>query len=360
MVTRRAVSWTVAVLALVVAACICLWDWLSDGSSNSATIRNLGLFAIVPVSIWLAIWRNGIARSQAETSRGSLLNERYQKGAEMLAGPTPLERIGGIHALRQIAHESPDAHREQVVKLLAAFVQHPPRDKGHDPDIDPAGNDVEAAVEAIHSCRTPAPGRLIDLDLRGVNLRQIELYGISLEHADLTGAILRGARLADVNLSGAQLAGADLQDAVLGGDELSFPCYLIETNLSGANLAGADLAGNDLRNSDCSKALLAGAFLVDADLRGANLAAADLTGADLAIANLGGADLTDAILANTDLSAARLLGDDSESQDARPARGLRQIQLDAARADNESPPRLDDTVRDAESGLPLIWNRTQS
>ena len=358
MVPPRARWLAGALLAVAVTASAFRWGWLSDGESNSATIRNMGLFAVVPVSIWLALWRNSIAQSQAATARGSFLNERYQRGAEMLAGKTQLEHIGGVHALRQIAEESPDTHRSQVVRLLAAFVQHPPRDESHDPHSAPAGNDVKSAVEAIHACRTHASGPLIGLDLRGANLRQIDLYGISLENADLTGVTLRGARLEDVNLSGAELANADLRDAQLSGPEPHMPCFLIETNLRGANLARADLADNDLRDSDLSNASLSGAFLVGADLRGADLTAADLTGADLTIAKLSGANLTEAKLANTVLSGARLFADDPESQDAAPVRGLKQAQLDAARADRESPPRLDDTVKDAETGLPLTWNRT--
>ena len=315
MVPRKAAWWAGAVLAVAVSACVFLWGWLSDDESNSATIRNLGLFAVVPVSFWLALWRNSIAQSQAATARGSLLNERYQKGAEMLASRTPLERIGGVHALQQIAQESPDAHRRQVIRLLAAFVQHPPRDEAHDPYSAPAGNDVKSAVEAIHSCRAYASGRLIELDLRGANLQQIELYGISLENADLTGAKLRGARLEDVNLSGAELANADLRDAQLAGAEPYMPCFLIETNLSGANLVRADLANNDLRDSDLSNASLVGAVLVGADLRGADLTAADLTGAVLAYAKLSGVNLAEAKLTSTDLSGARLFADDPESQD---------------------------------------------
>ena len=249
MVPRRAVSWVGAVLVAAVAVCVVLWGWLSHGESNSATIRNLGLFAVVPASSWLAMWRNAIAQSQVETARGSLLNERYQSGAEMLAGSTPLLRIGGVHALEQIAQESPDTHRRQAIRLLAAFVRHPPRDGDRDPLAAPAASDVKSAVEAIHACRSYAAGPAIELDLRGANLQQLKLYGVSLHFADLTGSRLRGARFEDVDLSGAELAEADLRDVQLAGPEPHIPCVLIEANLSGAKMASLQWLGPIWRES---------------------------------------------------------------------------------------------------------------
>lgn len=359
MVPRRAVLWAWCVAAAATGAvCIALWGWLSDGESNSATIRNLGLFAVVPASLWLAMWRNAIAQSQAETARGSLLNERYQRGAEMLAGTTPLVRIAGIHAVRQVAQESPDAHRSQAIRLLAAFVRHPPPDEGHDPLVSPVGNDVKSAVEAIDSCRSRSSGSLDEVDLRGANLLQIELYGISLRDADLTGAVLRGAKLEDVNLNDAVLTDADLSEAQFSGPEPFLPCFMLGTNLRGANLICADLAGIDLSGSDLSGAALRGSILAGTDLRDTDFRSADLTDASLAFANLSGANLAEAILMNTDLTGARLLADGPESQGAVAVRGLKQAQLDAAQAERDRPPRLGDAVTDADSGLPLVWNRT--
>lgn len=355
MVPRRTVLWAGAVLAAAVTTCVVLWGWLSDDESTSATIRNLGLFAVVPVSFWLAMWRNTIAQSQAATARGSLLNERYEAGATMLAGSTPLVRIAGVHALRQIAQESPHTHRRQAIGLLAAFVRHPPDDEDSHLPASSAGDDVKSAIEAIHACRSDAQGPAIELDLRGANLQQLKLYGVSLRSADLTRARLRGARFEDVDLSGVELVEADLRGVQLGGPGSHIPCVLGEANLSDANLTRAVLAGIDLCNSDLTGATLQSTNLGGADLRNADFTAADLTEASLAFANLSGANLAGAILTNTDLTGARLFADDPESQDAVPVRGLKQTQLDAAHADREWPPKLGEAVIDAGSGFPLVW-----
>ena len=74
---------------------------------------------------------------------------------------------------------------------------------------------------------------------------------------------------------------------------------------------GADLIGTDLRAADLRGASLRGAYLIGADLRRARLALADVTGADLRGANLTGTDLTETLF-------------------------LTQLQLDAARGDQQT------------------------
>ena len=70
----------VVVLALVVM----FWDWLSDGESGSTTVRNVALVLAGVVALPVAIWRSVVADRQAKTAQQGLLNERYQKAAEML------------------------------------------------------------------------------------------------------------------------------------------------------------------------------------------------------------------------------------------------------------------------------------
>ena len=101
------------------------WDWLhAEGSttvSNSETLRNVGLLLGGALAFVFAGWRAWVAERQAsaaqaqaataqaqadiaqqqvETAQQGLLNERYQRGAEMLGSPVLSVRLGGIYALR--------------------------------------------------------------------------------------------------------------------------------------------------------------------------------------------------------------------------------------------------------------------
>ena len=61
-----------------------LQDWLSNLESWSTIIRNFGLVIAAVIALWFAKKRIVVSDRQAETAQRGLLNERYQKGAEML------------------------------------------------------------------------------------------------------------------------------------------------------------------------------------------------------------------------------------------------------------------------------------
>ena len=90
------------------------WRWLRDGESSSTTIRNLGLVIAATIALPLAIWRSMVAarqadaaRKQSETAQRGLLNERYQKGAEMLGSNVLVVRLDGIYALVRLSPRAP-------------------------------------------------------------------------------------------------------------------------------------------------------------------------------------------------------------------------------------------------------------
>ena len=270
---------TTLVIGIVVA--IALWDWFRGGTpsaeSNGATIRNVGLLIGAAVALVFAIWRTVVAQQQLDVAQRSLLNDRYQKGAEMLGNNSVAVRLGGIYALRNLAEERTEQYHVQVMTLLCVFIRHPLEEDDQLHGI--PSEDILAAIDVIGSRNQT----LIELE---------EREGFV---PNLSNAILARARLCSVNLSGAILNGS-----VWGN----------------TNLIGADLSGAELWRAD-----LSGAELQDADLSGANLWEANLLGAWLRRTKLFDADISGA-----DLSRSRF---------------LTQTQLDEARADPDEPPKLE-------------------
>ena len=181
-----------AVLFLVAGVVVSkeFWDWLHPEepptASKSETLRNVGLSIGGGLAFIFAGWRAWvaerqanasqrqaetaqrqaeivraqveisqsqikIAQSQAETAQLSLLNERYQRGAEMLGSGILAVRMGGIGAVKRLADQHPEEYHIQVMELLCAFVRHPTKDQ----DANLQGKlreDVQAVMTAIGAC----------------------------------------------------------------------------------------------------------------------------------------------------------------------------------------------------------------
>ena len=129
----RAVGVLVAgVIVVAVELAASLWPHFRAGGPPaggaeplSATIRNLALIVGGVVAVILALWRIRVSEKQAQTARLGLLNERFQRDAEMLGSSVLSVRIGGIHALDDLAREDPKLYHVRVMGLLCAFVRHP-------------------------------------------------------------------------------------------------------------------------------------------------------------------------------------------------------------------------------------------
>ena len=116
------IAWVMVVVIATIVISFLFWNDLKTDDISS-TIRNIILAAAAVIALPLAIWRSIVAQRQVDTAQQSLLNERYQKSAEML-GHTDKQsvRIGGIYALDRLAAERPKDYHIQVMKLFSAFV----------------------------------------------------------------------------------------------------------------------------------------------------------------------------------------------------------------------------------------------
>ena len=210
------------------------WEWVvsSSGESGSTILRNLGFVYGGLIAIWVAVWRSVVAdrqaeaskrqaesslqlakaaQDQADTSQHGLLNERFQRGAEMLGSPVLSVRLGGIYALQRLAEEEPEQYHIQIMLLLSAFVRNPNMEGGNDaspmaftpdPKIKEVREDVLAAMRAIGT-RSAA-----DIELEEKANFHVNLIGAYLAFANLTDANLTRAYLLNVNLTGAVLSKA--------------------------------------------------------------------------------------------------------------------------------------------------------
>ena len=251
-------SWIVAIVGVLVISTLLSWLYWKDlhggQDSLSTTIRNLGLVIGGFVAMLLAVWRSQVATRQAETAQQSLLNERYQQGAEMLGSEVLSVRLGGIYTLERLAADHPKEYHVQVMKLFCGFVRFPTKEKGIQ---------FHPAIGQDQDVLTPRLRADVQDVLRAIGSRSIE--GVVLEQDEDSNILY---------LPEAQLIGLQIQDAVLSG------AWLTDANLSGATLPRVNLSCARLVGADLSGTKLWGANLSRAILRDANMSGTDLFGAD--------------------------------------------------------------------------------
>ncbi len=353
---------TAGILVTLIVAVTALLTWtfwteLTDNMGQlSTTLRNIGLLCGGAIAIVLTMWRSSvserqtkisqqqteisqqqieISQQQVSVSEQSLLNQRYERGAEMLGNEILTVRIGGIYALANLANEEPKKYHIPCIETLCAFVRHPTHTAMH-PIVTPATSpsqsptirsDIQAAMTAIGK-RSKEGTHLeeekqFQPDLSNANLQGVVLGEINFERVLLTGADLSHAQLQGTKLKHADLRGAMLNHAYLPGAQLD-PAFLSRADFSDAVAPSAVLSGSTLDNV-MHRTNLSFALLIGCHLNGV-----DLTGAKLQFAILSNATITQAT-------------------------GLTQAQLDSAYMYPNEPPTIVSTILDPATNKPLVW-----
>ena len=394
--TATAISITLAIALAAVGGIFTWleWEWLrasEDGkASNGDTLRNVGFIVAGVAALIFAIWRGVVAQRQANaaqeqttTAQQSLLNERYQRGAEMLGSPVLSVRLGGIFALQRLAEEHPEQYHVQVMRLFCAFVRNPPRMVGEPTVRGQLRADVQVAITAIgessYDCQLLEEKAEYRLDLRNAHLENADMRWLNFAGVDLQNAYLTESDLTKTELSGANLMGADLSSAHLFSTDLS-DADLLNTNLSDARLFDADLSnacviGADLSNAYLDGANLSHSLISETNLSGAKLRNTNLSGAELEESNFSGANLAQADFSGTRTEMSDFSGVNMEGtimSGAILGTGLirtvsgevmfpgiyvyiPQKQFDQAVTDPNNPPKIRIGAIDPETDEPLVW-----
>ena len=336
------------------------WDELSGTDSAGATIRNIGLVIAGSVALPVAIWRGIIADRQAkaaqhqseaalrqseaalrqseaallqsqtsqrslETAQLSLLNERYQKGAEMLGNNILSVRLGGIYALQHLAEEYPNEYHIQIMELFCQFARYPVRDENMEGEQGKGILHPRADVQAVMNAIGNRDERRIEIE--NENSFRLDLSDVKLQRYNRSLAYFSNLHLTVDDSS---------KKPIYRFDELSRV-----KNFSNIYFAGADLSQ---------------AFLIRANLYGVSFYASTLSDASLLLADLSSASFSGANLSGASFDRANLSGAifNLSHELFQPAINLTQAQLDVAFASRDNPPKLDELV-DPDTGALLVW-----
>mgnify|MGYP006091754021 FL=1 len=104
-----------------------LWDWINDGESNSATLRNLGLLVFGVIEFALAAWRTKIAAKNVAITDRNSVTDTFTKAIEQLGSssqdkPNIEVRLGAIYGLEKLS-QSNDGYYQSIIDILCSYVR---------------------------------------------------------------------------------------------------------------------------------------------------------------------------------------------------------------------------------------------
>ena len=370
-----------AVIILVIIAAdkwlLPFWNWLRLGTngpaeSHGTTLRNISLLVAGVIALGLALWRSWVGERQTRISQQGLLQDRYQRGAEMLWNPLLSARLVGIYTLHQLAQEHSKQYHILVMQQFCAFARNPT--KGHTIEPEPTHGNVSSSdseqqngqprrlredVQAILKVIGYRSKEMRALEMRGgfkIDLCGADLCDTNLDGADFSGATLVEAKLSRARLIRANLSKAEMRFADLScsSDVETYRTFLVGAKLDDVNLMYANLSGSNFQEARLSRAKL-----LEADMSNTFLYRARLIDADLSLTDFSGAVLYEANISGATLGKGHILGSWLTARDEEPTTQITQQQLDQACAAPGNPPQLNG-VLDAETGKLLEWNRDGS
>ena len=337
---------------LVVIVAHSIWEWLRSSASvsNAEVIRNIAIPVGAIPALIIAMWRSYTANEQQRTDARGRLDDRYQKGVEMLGSNEPVVRLGGITILERLSVEHTEEFHVQVVDLLAKCVKHPPNQTSLNKldNVTEVTRVIFRRSELEISVYAKEPQRYVDLaDLKFDNAlwRHADFTRLNFQGTKFTNLRFDSPRFVDTKLEGVSMDNVRIANGMfcfsrLNGFSVSnssiFLTAFSNVDLSNAEFVNvatsritfdrcimksvhflnADLTKSEFVNSDFTQANLSGSDMKRAELIKCNLTGANLAGADLSGVNMGGSNLLNANLSNANLRSAylRVVGNLTQEQ----------------------------------------------
>ena len=288
------------------------------------------------------------AKAQAESAKAQTANneliakrhiyERAQYAIGNLGNALPRPRILSFYQLFYLALESQDKDndfKQSILDMLCVYLRDMTIDESYKGKKHPT-RECQILLNIVFRSGYPQ----VFGELRA-NVQKCHFVGAEFMSAKPPkNTSFRHTNLKQTNFTRADMAGiwfhnADLSDANLSNADLS-DADLSDAKLLNANLSDADLSDADLSNANLSNAKLLGAKLWDTDLSDADLSNANLWDANLWDANLSDANLSGTNLSGTNLKGANLKGTQLKNANLMEVRSIEKANFYKAKIGDRS------------------------
>ena len=186
----------------------------------------------------------GLTLSRTLTAERTLLNERYQKGVEMLGSDVLQVRLGAIFGLQRLSTERAKDYHLDNVRVLCSFVRESSQqDKKGADSKERSSEDLQAAIDFLKTRK-----KILRQIERRAGYKSLNLSGANLQGLDLSNGDLSNTVFDDANLANATLAKTQFKN-----------CSFIRADLSNADLSeakGLRLAPKMIRHQYCDLSVL--------------------------------------------------------------------------------------------------------
>ena len=233
-----------------------------DDISNAELIHSIGIILVAPLAVFLALWRSRTADKQQRIDARGRLDERYQKGAEMLGYDELVVRMGAITILERLSKEHTREFHVHVVDLLAKFVKHKRTRASAEVPADVQESVLVIGRRSKREVRTyikigkRSNNRRSMIDLARSNLNQMILRNVNFDNVDFHSSTFIGAKISDTLFKGGRFMNVDFRNA-----------RLTNVNFMGVQLRHAVFDNAVINNCDMEGATMYWSSYVDTNFQ---------------------------------------------------------------------------------------------
>ena len=254
------------------------------------------------------------SEDQSDTAKQTRLDERYQRGVEMLNNDSEVVCLSGIHVLSSLSKSNPEEFHCKVLDVFCALLIHLTKNLNTNKIFFQPAKNTNRITDFIKN-RTEIQCKIEKDNNYILNIEESKLPASNLQNANFNNALIRKVNFQKSNLQNANFNNAQgsivTEEEVLGllyendieekfREEGKKICEDIGVNFQDANLIGANFCKSNLYGATFEGADLESAIFEEATLTHVNFSEARCNKANFEKAELYNATMTSPVVHRLD------------------------------------------------------------